>query len=83
MSTNICKQCGKPCKKPFILCYECNERKKRAEEYRRYVEMSEDDKEAEREEYYSTMCVMCGKEGASERKDGKCYCGSCWTIWNS
>jgi transcription elongation factor Elf1 len=28
-------------------------------------------------------CVMCGKEGAIERSDGKAYCSFCWMVWNS
>jgi len=30
-----------------------------------------------------TECVMCGKEGAATRSDGKAYCGHCWMVWNS
>jgi hypothetical protein len=33
--------------------------------------------------YDETECVMCGKEGAVKRDDGKCYCASCWQVWNS
>jgi len=28
-------------------------------------------------------CVMCGREGALDRSDGKPYCSMCWTVWNS
>lgn len=78
-----CKRCGRATNGQYEYCYLCFRKKQEIDEYHRYRDMSEDEKEDERELYYSTMCVMCGKEGASERKDGKCYCGECWTIWNS
>jgi hypothetical protein len=28
-------------------------------------------------------CVMCGKENGKLRPNGDCYCGMCWTVWNS
>ena len=28
-------------------------------------------------------CVMCGRESAYARKDGKYYCTDCWQVWNS
>jgi hypothetical protein len=31
----------------------------------------------------SSMCVMCGKEGATMRRDGKMYHTHCWQVWNS
>lgn len=78
-----CKRCGRATNGQYEYCYPCYQRKVQDDDYRRYQEMSEDEKELKREQYYSTECVMCGKEGASERKDGKCYCGTCWTVWNS
>jgi transposase-like protein len=33
--------------------------------------------------YDMTECVMCGREGARERDDGRAYCSHCWTVWNS
>lgn len=41
------------------------------------------EKDEESYRYWNTECVMCGKGGAMERKDGRCYCGHCWTVWNS
>ena len=35
------------------------------------------------EGYYQYECVMCGKEGAYMRNDGKFYCTHCWLVWNS
>jgi hypothetical protein len=83
MKMHPCKSCGYPTRSNFELCFQCFRREKEAEERRHYLEMSEDEKELEREIYYSTECDMCGKEGASPRADGRNYCGTCWTVWNS
>jgi len=79
----ICKTCGKTIKPQFERCYECNERYEETQRWLEYKSKSEDEKELELEMYYSRECVMCGKEGADERKDGQNYCSTCWTIWNS
>jgi len=44
---------------------------------------TEQEKEDELYAYWNTECDMCGKEGASPRKDGRNYCDHCWTVWNS
>lgn len=80
---NECEKCGKPVKKQFAFCYDCYMAKERARQYLEYSAMTPQECEDERETYYSTECSMCGKEGASPRNDGRNYCGSCWTIWNS
>lgn len=78
-----CTKCGKPVKPPFSLCYDCHQKQEEQRRWREYRDMTPQEREDELEAYYSNECVMCGKEGASVRKDGKCYCGHCWTVWNS
>jgi len=78
-----CKQCGKRISKAYTLCWECNQRKVEREQYRSWLDKSEEEKELEREQYYNTECDMCGKEGADRRSDGRNYCGTCWQVWNS
>jgi len=78
-----CKRCGKPLAVHFDYCFKCGQLIHEREAYRSWLEKSEEEKETEREIYYSHECSMCGKEGADERSDGSYFCGSCWTIWNS
>lgn len=80
---NTCDKCGKSVKKQFMFCWDCFQKVEEQRRYREYQEMTPQEREDEREAYYNMECVMCGKEGASERKDGKCYCGHCWMVWNS
>lgn len=81
--TGRCKTCGKTIHKNYDQCLTCSQRAAEFESYLAWHNKSEEEKELERERYYDTLCVMCGKEGASERSDGKDYCSTCWTIWNS
>jgi len=78
-----CAKCGKPVKKQFMLCYDCYMTQERERLWREHEQMTPEEREDEREAYYSRECVMCGKEGADYRKDGKPYCSQCWQIWNS
>jgi len=78
-----CSKCGKRIAPAFELCFDCNQDELQKIELRRYLSMTPDEREEEREAYYSNECSMCGKEGADLRKDGRYYCGQCWTVWNS
>jgi len=78
-----CPRCGKRKKNEYEVCYDCHVQDIQAAEYRRYRSQTPQEREDEREAYYARECVMCGKEGADYRSDGKPYCGHCWQIWNS
>jgi len=78
-----CAKCGKLCKKQFELCYECHQNKLRIEGWLEYLHKTPEQRADELEAYYDRECVMCGKEGADYRKDGKPYCSTCWQVWNS
>lgn len=81
--THRCSKCGKVILSRFSMCYSCHRTEVEKSLWRAYDEQTPEERELERERYYGTECVMCGKEGASERKDGKCYCSTCWMVWNS
>lgn len=80
---NKCALCGKQIKPQFHHCYDCHLKMKQVESYFAYLKQTPEERERELEDYYSNECVMCGKEGASERTDGKNYCSHCWIVWNS
>lgn len=77
-----CK-CGRKISNQYKQCWMCHQRELERLAWRAYEQKTEQEKEDELEQYYSTLCDMCGKEGALERSDGRCYCSTCWTIWNS
>lgn len=83
MAKHRCRICGKEIKAIFDTCYNCHLIEIEREQWRIYREKTPQEHEDELEDYYSRECVMCGKEGADVRADGKCYCGTCWTTWNS
>jgi hypothetical protein len=80
---NKCSKCGKPVKKQFMFCWDCYQRQEDQLRWREYDATTPQEREDKREAYYSNECAMCGKEGASPQKDGRNYCGTCWTVWNS
>ena len=83
MNSKKCKRCGKAIKPAFEYCWSCEQRNKEDREYQYWLELSEDEKELQRDIYYSNLCSMCGKEGADLRPNGDYFCGTCWSIWNS
>lgn len=78
-----CVDCGKKINSAFTRCWQCNRAYIDRQERQRYDNMTPNERQDEIDAYYNRECVMCGKEGADFRKDGKCYCSTCWTIWNS
>jgi hypothetical protein len=82
-----CIECGCCCDPICMTCPECGypiqdapgevEREESVDFYLPPVD-------EELEHYYSQLCSMCGKEGASPRgKKGELFCSSCWMIWTS
>ena len=83
MTTHPCARCGKPCNVKYDLCWSCHQA---AEASRKFyatqsVDLGDDYPEEQPPDEY---CVMCGREwGTDLHSDGKYYCATCWTIWNS
>lgn len=77
-----CARCSKTISKRYTLCFECDQRQKEQIAYQTYLKKTEEEKDIEREIYYSRECSMCGKEGADWYGE-KLFCGTCWTVWNS
>lgn len=78
-----CDKCGKTIDKRYKLCYDCQREKAEAIRWIEYMKTKPEERDIEREIYYSHECSACGKEGASERPDGQYFCGRCWMVWNS
>lgn len=76
-----CKYCGRRIKRGKVICPWCA-----AWLTERGAWQPKLQPEAEFDsisEWYPplTVCVMCGKSGASLRTDGEAYCGRCWEVW--
>jgi len=79
---HACTRCGRGISKRYTLCFECDHRQKDAVAYQEYLKKTPEERDIEREIYYSHECSMCGKEGADWHGD-KLFCGSCWAVRSS
>jgi len=73
MRDKLCPRCRKNrIKGPFKHCWTCNQELL----YGKHIQQTNE------LDINETECDMCGKEGATLRKDGKYYCSRCWQEWN-
>ena len=80
-----CPKCGNVMSGKFPTCYSCYKEARDLEVWRDVMNNHEpNDYDPSRELPESEYCVTCGREwGTSLRSDGKYYCTTCWTVWNS